>query len=104
MDIVDKVYDRVQMLPQEMKYGLRSQMTGGIVSVSSNTAAGRAKRNVQAQTKFYQISLRPAFEFEANTQMAQRKKRIKKKTAEEMLRVVTREQKVMVRFIEKVEG
>jgi four helix bundle protein len=36
MEIIDKVYDIVPLLPQDERYGLRSQMTRSAVSIPSN--------------------------------------------------------------------
>jgi four helix bundle protein len=49
MEIVDKVYDIVPLLPSEEKFGLRLQMTKSAVSIPSNIAEGSGKRSSKGE-------------------------------------------------------
>jgi four helix bundle protein len=79
MDIVDKVYDLVPMLPQEEKYGLRSQTARCAVSIPSNIAEGSTKRSVREYVIYIETSLGSAFELETHTLTVQRRKWIDEK-------------------------
>ena len=103
MEIVDK-YDLVPMLPQEEKYGLRSQMTRSAVSIPSNIAEGSAKRSEKEYIKYIEISQGSAFELETHTLSVQRRNWVDEKLILELLEMVRREQKMIVKFIEKLEG
>ena len=104
MEIVDKVYDLVPILPQEEKYGLRSQMTRSAVSIPSNIAEGSAKRSEKEYIKYIEISQGSAFELETHTLSVQRRNWVDEKLILELLEMVRREQKMIVKFIEKLEG
>src|SRR5438105_906273 len=104
MDIVDKVYDIVPMLPQEERYGLRSQMTRSAISIPSNIAEGSAKRSEKEYIRYSEIALGSAFELETQTIAVQKRKWVEEKLIEEVLELLRREQKMIVGFIEKLEG
>ena len=104
MDIVDKVYELVPMLPQEEKYGMRSQMTRSAVSIPSNIAEGSAKRSEKEYIKYVEISHGSAFELETHRLSVQRRNWVDEKLITELLEMVRREQKMIVKFIEKLEG
>jgi len=104
MEIVDKVYDLVPILPQEEKYGLRSQMTRSAVSIPSNIAEGSAKRSEKEYIKYIEISQGSAFELETHTLSVQRRNWVDEKLILELLEMVRRELKMIVKFIEKLEG
>jgi hypothetical protein len=88
MDIVDKVYEIVPMLLQEEKYGMRSQMT----------------RSEKEYIKYVETSQGSAFELETHTLSVQRRKWADEKLITELLEIVRREQKMIVKFIEKLEA
>ena len=88
MDIVDKVYEIVPMLPQEEKYGMRSQMT----------------RSEKEHIKYVETSPGSAFELETHTLSVQRRKWVDEKLITELLEIVRRERKMIVKFIEKLEA
>ena len=104
MEIVDKVYDVVPMLPKEERYGLRSQMTRSAISIPSNIAEGSAKRSTKEYIRYSEIALGSTFELETQTLAVQKRKWVDEKLISEMLEMVRREQKMIVGFIEKLEG
>src|SRR5882672_12642931 len=104
MDIVDKVYEIVPLFPLEEKYGLKSQMTRSAVSIPSNIAEGSAKRSEKEYIKYVEISQGSAFELETHTLSVQRRNWVDEKLITELLEMVRREQKMIVKFIEKLEG
>jgi four helix bundle protein len=104
MDIVDKVYSIVPLLPHEEKYGLKSQMTRSSVSIPSNLAEGCAKRSVKEQIRFAEISLGSAFELETHSLTVQRRKWIDESLIIELLSMVQKEQKMITKYIDRLEG
>jgi four helix bundle protein len=104
MEIVDKVYDIVPMLPQEERYGLRSQMTRSAVSIPSNIAEGSAKRSTKEKIKFIEISLGSAFELETQILAVGRRKWVEEKLIDELIGMVRKEQSMISKFIEKLES
>ena len=103
MDIVDKVYDLVLFLPQEEKYGMKSQMTRSATSIPGNIAEGSAKRSQKDYIRYVEISLGSIFEFETHLLVVQRRKWIDEKLIVELLEMIAQEQKMLQSFIKKLE-
>ena len=104
MEIVDSVYGIVPMLPQEERYGLRSQITRSAVSIPSNIAEGSAKRSTKEKLKFVEISLGSAFELETQMLAVGRRQWIEQKLIDEVIDNVRKEQSMISKFIEKLES
>ena len=95
MEIVDKVYEIVPLLPSEEKYGMKSQMTRSGVSIPSNIAEGSAKRSIKEQIRYIEISQGSAFELETHAMVVQKRKWVEEKLMIELLEMVRREQKMI---------
>ena len=104
MDIVDKVYDVASFLPSDEKYGIRSQMTRSAVSITANIAEGSAKRSMKDYVRFLEMSMGSAFELETHSLVVQRRKWIKEELILELLEMIKSEQRMLSKFIEKVQG
>jgi four helix bundle protein len=104
MEIVDKVYDIVPILPQEERYGLRSQMTRSAVSIPSNIAEGSAKRSTKEKIKYVEISFGSAFELKTQLLTVQRRKWAEDNLIDETIGMVRKEQSMISKFIEKLES
>ena len=104
MDIVDKVYEIMPFLPQEEKYGIKSQMTRSAISIPSNIAEGSAKKSMKEYIRYLEIALGSAFELETHAMVVQRRKWTSKELIVELLEMVGREQKMLSKFIEKLES
>ncbi len=102
MDIVDKVYDIVAMLPDEERFGLRSQMTRSATAIPSNIAEGSAKRSQKDYLRFVEIALASAFELETHALVVQRRRWVKEEKIMELITLVEQEQKMITKFIEKL--
>ncbi len=102
MDVVDRVYDLMPMLPKEEKYGVVSQMTRSAISVPANIAEGSAKRSTKEYIKFVEIALASAFELETHALIVQRRKWTNDKMISELLEAVRTEQKMISKFIDKL--
>jgi four helix bundle protein len=103
MEIVDKVYEHIAFLPNEEKFGLRSQMTRSAISIPSNIAEGSAKKSVKEQVRFIEIALGSAFELETQSLIVQKRKWVNEPISE-LIELVRKEQRMISKFIEKLEG
>lgn len=64
MGIVKQVYAIARFLPDEERYGLRSQMTRAAVSIPSNIAEGSSRFSDPDYRRFLEMSLGSSFELE----------------------------------------
>jgi four helix bundle protein len=71
MLIVRQVYQVSEFLPNEEKYGLRSQMTRAAVSIPSNIAEGSSRFSDPDYKRFLEISLGSAFELQTQVLIVQ---------------------------------
>lgn len=71
MLIVKQVYQVSDFLPNEEKYGLRSQMTRAAVSIPSNIAEGSSRFSDSDYKRFLEISLGSAFELQTQVLIVQ---------------------------------
>jgi four helix bundle protein len=69
--IVRQVYQVSEFLPNEEKYGLRSQMTRAAVSIPSNIAEGSSRFSDPDYKRFLEISLGSAFELQTQVLIVQ---------------------------------
>ena len=104
MEIVDKVYEIVPFLPKEEKYGISSQMTRSAIAIPSNIAEGSAKRSEKDYIRFVEISFGSSFELEPHSLVVKKRKWIEERIINELLEMLTREQKMLSKFIEKLGG
>jgi four helix bundle protein len=102
MDIVDKVYGIASSLPGDEKYGIRSQMTRSAISIPGNIAEGSAKTSQKDYVRFCEISLGSAFELETHLLIDQQRKWGNVEEIALLLEMVTREQKMLSSFIDKL--
>ena len=66
ISLVKEVYLLVKKLPDSENFGLKSQISRCVVSISSNIAEGCAKDSQKDFVRFLQISLGSAFELETH--------------------------------------
>ncbi len=104
MEIVDKTYDLISFLPVEEKYGIRSQLSRSAVSIPANIAEGSAKRSTKEYIKYIEIAQASAFEIETHALIVQKRKWINDDRIEELLDLIKKEQKMISKFIDKLEG
>lgn len=64
--VVKHVYNTVDCLPTNEKFGLRSQMCRAAVSIPSNIAEGCSRKSQKDFSRFLEISLGSAFELETH--------------------------------------
>ncbi len=64
VELTKNIYQLIQTLPAEHKYGISSQMFRAAVSISSNIAEGSAKDSQKEFAYFLSTSLGSAYELE----------------------------------------
>lgn len=103
MDIVDRVYDIVPLLPKDEKFGMVSQMTRSATSIPANIAEGSAKRSTKEYMRYVEVAFGSAFELETHVLVVQRRRWIDEKLILELLEAVRTEQKMISKFIDKLD-
>ena len=74
MNLVDKVYEMIVIMPQEEKYALCDQMRRSATSIPSNIAEGWARATTKEYLNFLSIANGSYCELETQLQMCQRNK------------------------------
>ncbi len=64
MEIVKETYEIASLLPNQEKFGIRSQITRAAVSIPSNIAEGSAKSSNKEVKHYFETSLGSSFEVE----------------------------------------
>jgi four helix bundle protein len=104
MNIVEQTYKIASCLPNEEKYGLKSQATRASISIVLNIAEGSAKTSQKEYKNYLETSLGSAFELETLILVVERLKLIDKQTTDAFLEEIIDEQWMITRFIEKIKG
>lgn len=102
MEIVLTTYKLANQLPQEEKYGLRSQITRYAVSIPSNIAEGGAKESKRDYKRYLETSLGSTHELETQVLIIEMLKLGEPKIIETLLRDLDEEQKMLQSFIKVV--
>ena len=95
MDIVDKVYLLTRELPDEEKYGLKSQMRRCAISIPSNIAEGAGKSSDKDFARFLEIALGSSYELETQLLICQRQKLLSDEPIELLLSLIDEEQRML---------
>ena len=72
MNLVDRVYEMIAMMPQEEKYALCDQMRRSATSIPSNIAEGWARATTREYLNFLSIANGSYCELETQLQICQR--------------------------------
>ena len=102
MEIVKKSYQLVALLPNEEKYGLRSQITRSAVSIPSNIAEGCSRNSNKDFSRFLQIALGSAFELETQLTIVEDLNIATTDLIEEIKLMLNEEQKMITGFMQKL--
>ena len=102
MEVVDKVYGLVPLLPSDEKFAMKSQVTRAAVSIPANIAEGNAKKSEKDKKRFVEIALGSAFELETHLLIVRNRKWVDEKLIDELIEVLRREQKMIGGFIDKL--
>lgn len=102
IQLVKEVYKLAELLPNQEKYGLRSQITRAAVSVPSNIAEG-ASRNSEIEFKRYlEIAIGSLFELETQILIIQELDLTDSKQVKKLLGMIEEESKMISALIIKI--
>jgi len=102
MTIVNEVYTAAGLLPNEERYGLRSQITRCAVSIPTNIAEGSAKKSDKEYRRYAEIALGSSFELETHLLIVQQQRWLPEDKVEAILSLTIQEQKMLTTFIAKL--
>lgn len=72
MELCSRVYEMVNSLPDEEKYGLKSQISRAAVSIPSNIAEGSGRSSDKEFKRFLEIAIGSSFELETQLILCQK--------------------------------
>ncbi len=104
MDLVIAIYKLSEGLPNEEKFGLKSQITRAAISIPSNIAEGSSRSSGKDFKRFLEISLGSAFELETQLLSIQRLELIPNDQVSDILLVLNEEQKMINSFIKHLKN
>ena len=103
IELAVKVYNASRQLPKEEVYGLRSQITRSVVSISSNIAEGCSRRTENDFKRFLEIALGSAFELENDLILCEKLGLISSEKLTEIFTDLHKEQKQINALIDKLD-
>jgi four helix bundle protein len=103
MDLARMVYASLSELPNEEKFGLRSQITRAVVSVPSNIAEGSARGSNKHFKQYLETALGSLFELETQLILANDFQYISTETMNELTLKSQEIQKMMNGLIRKLD-
>lgn len=102
IEIVKDVYSIADKLPDEEKYGLRSQITRSAVSVPSNIAEGCSRHSNVDFKRFLEIALGSLYELQTQLIVIDELNLIKPEETDFLFEKIENECKMINSFITKV--
>ncbi len=104
MDIVKDIYLLAAKLPNDEKYGLRSQITRAAVSIPSNIAEGSSRYSDKDFNRFLEIALGSLYELQTQLLIIQNLKMMDEDELKLIFDKVEQESKMINGFISKVKN
>ena len=100
--LVKNVYQLAELLPQEEKFGLKSQICRAAVSIPSNIAEGSSRNSEIDFKRYLEIALGSSFELETQLIIIQELHLISKEKLKNLLECLNKEQKMINNLISKL--
>ncbi len=102
MFLVKSVYKSISLLPENEKFGLRSQISRTAVSIPSNIAEGCGRESQKEFKRFLEIALGSTFELETQILILIEVEMIDHKDCNEVLNQLSKIQKQINSLIQKL--
>jgi len=102
--LVKQIYKLASKLPQEEKFGLRSQITRAAVSVPSNIAEGCSRNSEVEFKRFLEIAIGSLFELETQLIIIKELDLINGYDTKEILKLIDKEEKMINGLINKIKN
>ncbi len=102
--LVKEVYRLAISLPEEEKFGLKSQICRAVVSVPSNIAEGSSRNSETEYKRFLEIAMGSLFELETQLIIIQELCFIPEAKINEVIELVHKEQKMINNLITKLKA
>jgi four helix bundle protein len=102
IELAVKVYELSKQLPKDELYGLRSQITRAVVSISANIAEGCSRESEKDFKRYLEISLGSSFELESHLIIAEKLGFINSEQAQSFFAELHIEQKQINSFINRL--
>ena len=104
INLVKEIYNLAKQLPDEEKFGLKSQICRAAVSIPSNIAEGCSRNSEIEFKRFLEIAIGSSFELETQLIIIQELEFITKKDLESLFEQLSKEQKMINNLINKLKA
>ena len=104
ISIVKMTYRMAEMLPENEKFGLKSQMCRAAVSIPSNIAEGCSRNSDADFRRFLDISLGSLFELETQLIVSEELKFAQRSDLKELIDLIHKEEKMVNSLITKLKA
>ena len=90
MELADRIYEAVELLPKHELFILSAQMRDAALSVPSNIAEGKGRWSVREYRQFVRHSRGSIFELESHLEFARRRQLLSAELVSELLALAKR--------------
>ncbi len=104
IDIVVEIYQITALLPNEEKYGLKSQLQRAAVSIPSNISEGCSRGSDAAFVQFLEYAIGSAFEIETQLIAVERLHLVSKEKLGHINEMINEEEKMLNGLISSLKG
>ena len=102
--IVEKIYEISAKLPNDERFGLKSQITRASISIPSNIAEGCSRNSEIEFKKFLEIAMGSLFEVETQLTVCERLGYIDRSDLDDTLLLLNKEAKMINGLISKIKN